>query len=672
MATKDGNETNDLSWTWAVAGTALFGVAIAAPMMVLNLSQSLRDAPQPTEPAKVEIADSSERDTEDTNKTEQPLETALLTATIAPGVGMGKVSLGQPIASVLDDLAERFQPHFSTDQEGSVQHHSFFLREVEVRLDSRPEDGRIEAIRLSAKSCADLEQSQPREEGLPETADGLTIGSHQSRVIRRMGIPVKGQPIAPIPGPMRQPAKQVYDGITFEYCQDTMLVRAVEINRSNGLRHDVDLLATTSHPSARASEPTQLLALTDTRTESGLSTVVADLPETTPPDAPEMPGLDKGVVDVSMPPRPTVVSVPGDLAPQIAGVDAIGALALTPVVDQLPRPDQSGVLLAELVEHEDSFPIRKVSTKSLPVPQTVGQVASLTPPRESQTRYVTATSSLALLPTYSGVVDRGLFSLTAETGPPVLARAPDRPTGQAVPGKTNGQPSALAALDQSQDQSSPLAQVKPGASLPLLRAQPQASLPAASATDIHRPVYQSTDQVQLAVATVDRLIAPVFAPTAVDLPPGPPEMAPEWAEESLQLSRDTRRKLQRRLSLIGYDPAGIDGIFGPKTRVAIAALQQDADLEPTGFIDAQVKELIEARSQKSFAQWRKAQRKRRALSRRLAPTASAPVTVAKIPQAKRIPKCQRGEDGLIASNQSFSCDVDLLQESLQALFNFQS
>lgn len=672
MALEDGNESNDLSWTWALAGVALFGTALAAPMFVLNLSQSLRDAPPPTQPAKVEIADSSERDSGDTNKAEQALETSLLSATIVPGVGIGKVSLGQQIELVLGNLGERFQPNFSSDQDGAIQHHSIFLRDVEMRLDSRPRNGQIESIRLSAASCSDLEHKRPRQEGLPETKDGISIGSHQSRVIRRLGIPTKGLPIAPIPGPMPQPAKQIYDGITFEYCQDTLLVRAVELNKPDGLHHNVDLLAT-ALPNGHASEPMQPTAMIDpTRMTRGSITAFADLPETRAPKTIALPDLDTKVAGIFMPQRPAAASEPIDLAPQFAGLDAVGGMALAPVLDAPVRPEQADTQLARLPDETDNFPIRSASTKALPAPNTVDQVASLIQPPESQARYMSDASSLALLPAYSGGVDRGLLALATETSSPVIVHVPDRPSGQAVPGKPNGQPSALAAVDQhEEDLIGPLAEVKPGASLPMLRAQPNPSLPGIAARDTSRPAYQSLDSVQLAVATVDQLVASGVAPTAVDLPPGPPEMDAELAEASLGLNRATRRKLQRRLSLIGYDPAGIDGIFGPNTRVAIAAWQADADLEPTGFINAQMKELIEARSQKSYAKWRKIQRKRKA-QKRLVPSAAAPVNLARVPQVKRFPKCQRGEDGLIASNQSFSCDVDLLQESLQSLFNFQS
>lgn len=56
------------------------------------------------------------------------------------------------------------------------------------------------------------------------------------------------------------------------------------------------------------------------------------------------------------------------------------------------------------------------------------------------------------------------------------------------------------------------------------------------------------------------------------------------AEEALNLGRDGRRNVQRNLSLLGYDPRGIDGIFGPGSRAAITAWQRAKGYPATGFL----------------------------------------------------------------------------------------
>ncbi|MBS1301933.1 peptidoglycan-binding domain-containing protein [Loktanella sp. SALINAS62] len=56
------------------------------------------------------------------------------------------------------------------------------------------------------------------------------------------------------------------------------------------------------------------------------------------------------------------------------------------------------------------------------------------------------------------------------------------------------------------------------------------------------------------------------------------------AENALGLSADARRAIQRDLQIMGFDTRGIDGIFGPGTRGAITAWQDDNDVDETGFL----------------------------------------------------------------------------------------
>lgn len=63
------------------------------------------------------------------------------------------------------------------------------------------------------------------------------------------------------------------------------------------------------------------------------------------------------------------------------------------------------------------------------------------------------------------------------------------------------------------------------------------------------------------------------------------ENTPERIEARLNLTRDERRAIQRHLTLLGFDPRGIDGIFGPGTRGAIGTWQGREGLVRTGFLD---------------------------------------------------------------------------------------
>jgi peptidoglycan hydrolase-like protein with peptidoglycan-binding domain len=60
---------------------------------------------------------------------------------------------------------------------------------------------------------------------------------------------------------------------------------------------------------------------------------------------------------------------------------------------------------------------------------------------------------------------------------------------------------------------------------------------------------------------------------------------PERIEARLNLTRDERRAIQRHLALLGFDPRGIDGIFGPGTRGAITGWQRREGLAAHGFLD---------------------------------------------------------------------------------------
>lgn len=63
-------------------------------------------------------------------------------------------------------------------------------------------------------------------------------------------------------------------------------------------------------------------------------------------------------------------------------------------------------------------------------------------------------------------------------------------------------------------------------------------------------------------------------------------------EEALALGRDKRREVQQQLALLGYDPNGIDGIFGRGTRTALGNWQKANAFEPSGYLtQAQINEL---------------------------------------------------------------------------------
>lgn len=71
-----------------------------------------------------------------------------------------------------------------------------------------------------------------------------------------------------------------------------------------------------------------------------------------------------------------------------------------------------------------------------------------------------------------------------------------------------------------------------------------------------------------------------------------PSRAARAEEEALALSRDDRQAVQRNLSILGFDPKGIDGIFGAGSRSAISEWQRRNGQDPTGYLTrAQVADL---------------------------------------------------------------------------------
>ncbi|MCY4504338.1 MAG: peptidoglycan-binding domain-containing protein [Alphaproteobacteria bacterium] len=62
----------------------------------------------------------------------------------------------------------------------------------------------------------------------------------------------------------------------------------------------------------------------------------------------------------------------------------------------------------------------------------------------------------------------------------------------------------------------------------------------------------------------------------------------EKLERSLSLRLDQRANIQRALNAMGHDAGSADGIFGPRTRKAIKAMQKALGVEPTGYLNIEL------------------------------------------------------------------------------------
>jgi len=90
-----------------------------------------------------------------------------------------------------------------------------------------------------------------------------------------------------------------------------------------------------------------------------------------------------------------------------------------------------------------------------------------------------------------------------------------------------------------------------------------------------------------------------------------PNRGARLAEESLGLSRQERREIQRHLTLLDYNTRGIDGIFGPGTRGAITNWQQVNGYSQTSYLTTEQINRLDAQATRRAAELEaEAERKR--------------------------------------------------------------
>lgn len=74
------------------------------------------------------------------------------------------------------------------------------------------------------------------------------------------------------------------------------------------------------------------------------------------------------------------------------------------------------------------------------------------------------------------------------------------------------------------------------------------------------------------------------ARTQIETIKAQPLLLAEAGEKALKLNRERRREIQRALTLLDYDPKGIDGVFGRGSRAAITKWQEINQNVGTGFL----------------------------------------------------------------------------------------
>ena len=68
-----------------------------------------------------------------------------------------------------------------------------------------------------------------------------------------------------------------------------------------------------------------------------------------------------------------------------------------------------------------------------------------------------------------------------------------------------------------------------------------------------------------------------------------------WPRDDRALSRTEKQELQSRLTALGFDTQGVDGIIGPNSRTAVRRFQQSVGLTPDGYVSAALLQQVRQR-----------------------------------------------------------------------------
>jgi peptidoglycan hydrolase-like protein with peptidoglycan-binding domain len=167
-----------------------------------------------------------------------------------------------------------------------------------------------------------------------------------------------------------------------------------------------------------------------------------------------------------------------------------------------------------------------------------------------------------------------------------------------------------------------------------------------------------TDMVAdgISARTLDSFVIP-------QTPAQPRIAASEETEEALGLKRSARVNVQRRLALAGFDPRGLDGIFGPQTRGAITDFQTAWGFPATGYLEPSVYGDLKQRTEGAY----QALRRQAAAAPRAAPDLAPAARERQLASADNSVPCARDSDGRIIEHQSLACDIAGFGESFVSL-----
>jgi peptidoglycan hydrolase-like protein with peptidoglycan-binding domain len=146
-------------------------------------------------------------------------------------------------------------------------------------------------------------------------------------------------------------------------------------------------------------------------------------------------------------------------------------------------------------------------------------------------------------------------------------------------------------------------------------------------------------------------------------PAQPRIAASEETEAALGLKRSARVDVQRRLALAGFDPRGLDGVFGPQTRGAITDFQTAWGFPATGYLEPSVYGDLKQRTEGAY----QALRRQAAAAPSAAPDLAPTARERQLANADSNRRCARDSDGRIIEHQSLGCDIAGFGESFVSL-----
>jgi len=630
MSRRKQSMVNRLSPAWAVIGGALFLLALTAPVGIMIFSERLGGPPAPLGPLDGALTEDDRRGQVDP-ATQRRLIRKLSQARIEPGLGIGPIRLDMTIADLALDLPPETVRAFGSDAAGETQSHILTVADASLKIESRPATGAIYSITLSMSACPARAADAPERERLPMTGRGLSLGSHLSRVQALLGQPAAVR--ASSGGDTGQ--SWHYPGIDFGFCPGSQVVRSIQVTP---LEPDTPLSVATAGPVDVVTAVRH-----DDLSVAPAGEPLADAPRAgtnvaaTAPDRHLQRGPDRDLLAV-LPPAGIAPAGPQPGSPAAGAGDPAGTLriapgqpfqpSLDPPEGTAPAPPRPRALAAPTAPIDGPDPLRDrpINGPQTPPARQIDRAAPVQRPAPD------AGPAVALV-TPSRLVKAPLTEKRTVTVPP----AERRPPAASEPLRPRAAQKAMS------DRARPLV---PGTIRPVM-----------AGPDPRPPALRPVGDLQPALRVPPWLPDPVSV--AAD------------AEAALALSLVERRRIQRRLQLLDYDPLGIDGVFGPNTRRALTRFQEDSGLPATGFLDeVTVAELTE-RSAKKYARWERRRTRRRAAAaaqtRSREPRESTlPPKTATVPAARRATACARDPYGTIVQNQSFRCDLMILSESMPA------